>query len=369
MQRLQEVSDRPLLHTRIPGDRAGETGQGEHGREKTGGRPRVPQEQRLLGVDKFTLMPVYNKGRAMLFDSHTEVLEDFTRHVCIVALKGAVQCTRSACQCRNRQGPVGVALRAWHSMRLGNTGRGNDLVAFHTPSIPLIQTQIAFLQLEVVIRIDNAFTFLETDRLWEKLTGAFRAQLLQQTTHAKDSGTLHIRGEDDDSISQTLEFVCRHIRCLAALRDHVDQQGGINSVSDTFNFIDGLRRFNEDDIGANFTTRFAACNRFLEPQAGTGVRTSNDHKVRVAPRRTGRLDFFHEFPPIHHLFAFIVTTTLWRHLIFDMDTSGTDGFHLAHGTHQIDGIAVAGVSIGQDWYRYRFTDHLDACDLLIQRNE
>src|SRR5262245_6917061 len=154
IQRLQEVSDRPLLHTRIPCDRAGETGKREHGREKTSGRSRVPQKQRLLWVDKFTLMPVYNKGRAMLFDSHTEVLEGFTRHVCIVALKRALQCTRSACQCRNRQGPICVTLRAWHSMCLDNTGRRNDLVAFHTPSIPLIQTQIAFLQLEIVVRID-----------------------------------------------------------------------------------------------------------------------------------------------------------------------------------------------------------------------
>jgi hypothetical protein len=90
IQRFQEVSDGPLLHTRIPGDRTGETGKREHGREKTGGRPRVPQEQRLLGVDKFTLMPVHNKSRAMLFDSHTEVLEGFTRHMRIVALKRAV---------------------------------------------------------------------------------------------------------------------------------------------------------------------------------------------------------------------------------------------------------------------------------------
>src|SRR5712691_3913445 len=92
--------------------------------------------------------------------------------------------------------------------------------------------------------------------------------------------------------------------------------------------------------------------------------------TKSASRRcTGSLDLFHELPPLHHLFAFIVTTTLWRHLILDMDTSGADRFHLAYGTHQIDGIAIAGVSIGQDRYRYRFTDHLDACHLLIQRNE
>src|SRR4051812_29017414 len=124
-------------------------------------------------------MPMHNEGRAMLFDSHTKMLEDFPRHVRIVALKRAVQGTRSACQCCNRQGPICVALRTWHSMYLSNTGRGNDLVAFHTPSIPLLQTQIAFLQLEVVVRIDNALTFLETDCIWEKLTGAFLAQLPQ----------------------------------------------------------------------------------------------------------------------------------------------------------------------------------------------
>src|SRR5262249_39878974 len=153
------------------------------------------------------------------------------------------------------------------------------------------------------------------------------------------------------------------------LRDHVNQQRGINSISDPLDLIDGLRRFNEDDICASLTTRFAACYRFLEPHARTGVCTGNDHKVRVAPRRTGRLDLLHKLPPIHYLFAFIVTTTLWRHLILDMDTSGAHCFHLAYGTHQIDGIAIAGVSISQDGYRYRFTDHLDACHLLIQRNE
>src|SRR5215475_11121008 len=104
-------------------------------------------------------------------------------------------------------------------MCLGNTGRGNDLVTFHTLSIPLIQTQIAFLQLEIVIRIDNALTFLKTDCLWEKLTSAFLAQFLQQTTHTKDSGTLHIRGENNDIISHMLEFICRYIWCLAALCD------------------------------------------------------------------------------------------------------------------------------------------------------
>jgi hypothetical protein len=58
--------------------------------KKTCGRPGVPQEQRLLGVNEFTLMPVHNKGRAVLFDRHPEVLEGFTRHVRIVALQGAV---------------------------------------------------------------------------------------------------------------------------------------------------------------------------------------------------------------------------------------------------------------------------------------
>src|SRR5262245_26692647 len=254
-------------------------------------------------------------------------------------------------------------------MCLVSTGRANDLIAFHTLSIPLIHTPIAFLQLEVGIRVDNALTFLKTDCIWEKLTGAFLAQFPQQTTHAKDSGTLHIRGENDDIISHTLEFACRHIRCLATLRDHVDQQGCINSVSDTFDLIDGLRRFNEDNICASLTTRFAACNRFLEPHDRTGVRTGYDHKVRVTPRRTGSLDFFHEFPPFHYLFTFIVTATLWRHLVLNMDASGADCFHLAHSTHQIDGIAIAGVSIGQDRHRYRLTDHLDACHLFIQRDE
>jgi hypothetical protein len=90
IQRFQEVSNGPLLHTRIPRNGAGETGKREHSREKTGGRPRVPQEQGLLRVDKLPLMSVHNEGRAVWFNSHAEVLEGFTSHMCIVALKRAV---------------------------------------------------------------------------------------------------------------------------------------------------------------------------------------------------------------------------------------------------------------------------------------
>jgi hypothetical protein len=90
MERLKEISDRPLLHTRIPRDRTGKTSKREHGREKARCRPRVPQEQGLLWVDKFALLSVNNKGRAVLFDGHPEMLEDFARHVRIIAFKRAV---------------------------------------------------------------------------------------------------------------------------------------------------------------------------------------------------------------------------------------------------------------------------------------
>jgi len=72
--------------------------------------------------------------------------------------------------------------------------------------------------------------------------------------------------------------------------------------------------------------------------------------TKSAPRRTSGFNLFHEFPPIDHLFAFIMATAFWRHLILNMDTSRTDSFHLAHSAHQIDSIAIAGVRIGQDGY-------------------
>jgi hypothetical protein len=90
IKRLKEIGDRALLHTRITRDRTGKTGKREHGREKARCRPRVSQEQGLLWVDKFALLPVNNKGRAVLFDGHPEVLEDLTRHVRIIAFKRAI---------------------------------------------------------------------------------------------------------------------------------------------------------------------------------------------------------------------------------------------------------------------------------------
>ena len=91
--------------------------------------------------------------------------------------------------------------------------------------------------------------------------------------------------------------------------------------------------------------------------------------TKSVSRRAGRFNFFHELPPVYHLFAFIVIATLWCHLVLNMDASGANCFHLAYGTHQIDGIAIAGISIRQDRHRYGLTDHLDACHLFIQRDK
>ena len=91
-----------------------------------------------------------------------------------------------------------------------------------------------------------------------------------------------------------------------------------------------------------------ARNRFIKSHDGAGIRARNDHKLRVASRRTGGFDLFDELPPVDDLFAFIVATALGRHLILNMDTRGADGFHLAHSAHQVDGIAIAGIRIGQD---------------------
>jgi hypothetical protein len=52
-----------------------------------------------------------------------------------------------------------------------------------------------------------------------------------------------------------------------------------------------------------------------------------------------------------------------------MDTSGANGFHLTHSTHQIDGTALAGVRSCQDRHPYSLIDHLDTCHLLLQRDE
>src|SRR5712691_11677955 len=87
---IEEISDRPLLHTRIAGDGAREPGKREHGREKARCRPRIPQEQGLLWVDKLSLMPVDNKGGTVLFDGNSQVLESLTRHVRVIALQRSV---------------------------------------------------------------------------------------------------------------------------------------------------------------------------------------------------------------------------------------------------------------------------------------
>src|SRR5262249_7806883 len=122
-----EVGDGPFLHPRIPRDRARETGEREHSREKPRGRPRIPQEEGLLWVTKAALLPVDNKSRTVLFNGHTKVLKGLARHVRVIALQRSRERARPARQGGNRERPVRIALRAWHSMHSGKTGSRDDL--------------------------------------------------------------------------------------------------------------------------------------------------------------------------------------------------------------------------------------------------
>src|SRR5262245_33017061 len=99
---IEEISNGPLLHTRVAGERAREASQREHGGEKARGRPRIAQEEGLLRVAKASLVAVDNKGRTVLFNSNTKVLEGLTRHVRVITLQRSRERTRPACQCGNR---------------------------------------------------------------------------------------------------------------------------------------------------------------------------------------------------------------------------------------------------------------------------
>ena len=99
---LEEISNRPLLHTRVAGDRAREASQREHRGQKACGRPRISKKEGLLRIGKASLLPVDNKGRTVLFNSNTKVLEGLTRHVRVITLQRSRERTRPACQCRNR---------------------------------------------------------------------------------------------------------------------------------------------------------------------------------------------------------------------------------------------------------------------------
>src|SRR6185503_21277390 len=95
-----------------------------------------------------------------------------------------------------------------------------------------------------------------------------------------------------------------------------------------------------------------AADELVHAAAGDAARIAarDQHEVRVelAPHAVGRADLADHLLQRYHLLAGYVAAALGRDLVLDVDGGGAGAHEFLHGAHDIDGVAEAGIGIGDD---------------------
>ena len=91
-----------------------------------------------------------------------------------------------------------------------------------------------------------------------------------------------------------------------------------------------------------------ALQRSLDAEDGAGVGAGHNHEVGVHAGIHGGLDFAHHFLHGDNLAAHHVAALLGHHLILQLDDGHAGLLVLADGADDVDGVAEAGVGVGDD---------------------
>ena len=97
----------------------------------------------------------------------------------------------------------------------------------------------------------------------------------------------------------------------------------------------------------------------------------DDHKIRVQriARLAGGADFQHGFIPRNHFPPGHMAAALGRHLVFQMHPRHTGADIFFHRAHHINGIAKAGIGIGNQWRTHGRGDQFRIQRHFGQRNQ
>jgi len=92
----------------------------------------------------------------------------------------------------------------------------------------------------------------------------------------------------------------------------------------------------------------ARANRLIEARHGTRIGAGDDHEIGAAARRGGGTDLGQPILARHDLLVVEMAAFLREALVLDMDAGDPDGLVFAHGAHDVQFVAVAGIGIGDD---------------------
>ena len=111
-----------------------------------------------------------------------------------------------------------------------------------------------------------------------------------------------------------------------------------------------IRKLRKDHVGTGLCIGLGAADRFIESAANGGHRVGarDNDEIRIAPRVAGGADLAGRLFECDYLLAGDMAAALRTDLVFDVYGGDAGVFKIAHRAHDVDGVAVTGIGIGDD---------------------
>ena len=148
---------------------------------------------------------------------------------------------------------------------------------------------------------------------------------------------------DDQLEAQRLEVLGAAVRGAAEFR-HVGQQRAVNRGRKGAEVVVGSQGFGKDDVGPGLPVQAGALDGVVETQR-RGIGAGNDLQVRAGAPGSG--DFARHVVGIDQPLVVEVAAFLRQYLVFDLHRGGAGVLQLAHQTHDVERLAVAGIAVHQ----------------------
>ena len=176
--------------------------------------------------------------------------------------------------------------------------------------------------------------------------GAVALQAFPQVDHGLGGNVGGGGGVDDEVVAEALELVVLEDRGTAAL-DHVGERQTGDLLVDEHHLFLGLGGLDEDNVRAGFLVSKATLDGLFDAVNGTGVGTGHDHHVALAGINGG-LDLADHLFHGNDLTAGHVAALLGHDLVLELNDGDAGLLILADGALHVDGVAEAGVGVGDD---------------------
>ena len=161
--------------------------------------------------------------------------------------------------------------------------------------------------------------------------------------------------EDHHPVAQLLQLDGGEQRRLAAL-DHVGEERRVRDrLAHRLQFVERLRRLDEDDVGAGLVVEPPAADRLVQAERGARVGAADDHEVVVFAGVDGRAELLDLLLGGNDALALEVAALLGPLLVLEDDAGDARAHALANGAHHVERVAVAGVHV-------RDERHVDGSD-------